>query len=872
VFKWTGIGLGGLIVLVLVTLYIPGVKHWAFEQGRSILTEAGVQSEGIGGDWTRMTLTNVALNDDQGTWATASEVVLSWSPWGLLSFTIDATHVEFRGARVLRQPAYKPAPEQADEPFAWPDLPVDITLESLTGDVTLDAAVIGEALTAELDGKAALTSTGGDAALALKRTDGVQGKRRSRPNRIPSSQCRDRVQRQGCAGCGRTGRRSTLPESRSRLPVDSEWQRMHRPGLDLARDGSLLTLGVNPNCTFAIQLPEVARLLDPSANLAGPANLSVQLKEDGTDKTTHFQLAADLSKLVSNDETLARLLPGASAGALVMFTADGVRLNNLQGQLANGKIAFTGSALLGKFLQAKADLNASDLSVLRDDLQGQLQASVGYDAASATPIAFTAKGTNIVSGGLAWSEVDAVGSVDARGSGEVTLKAAGPAPIDVAVTVADAFGGAVTVTAKGTIAEAKLDARAVQSGEAYAVDATIETRRLENLGAIANLDVAGGLNARISGTVGDKAGGLNLEATVSNARYGRTEIGDAAFTAKGPMSALEVTLKGRAPLAPRVVDYTLAATVNDLASARVSSLELRSATERLTATQPFTVSFAEDILVKDFAATVARSGKAAGAIVANAELTPRGARADVTVTSVDLEALTALLGQDPVRGTLNATASLDGGAGTAQLSGTIEGLRAGTDRVPPATLALDGAWARGDVTLGVTARAQGLPDAVARISFPMARAADGGFPSPAPNAPLDGTIDWSGRLAPLWRLADIGNADFDGDARIQGRIAGTLSDPKFSGSGTLANGSFSDEKTGVRLVQLSLAANSDGDRLTVKGSASDGAQGRLEIDAATTLGRRHRSDQWRAEADRHAALRTRRPAGAHRRNDEPWPR
>lgn len=77
----------------------------------------------------------------------------SWSPLGLLSGNVIADRIELRGGHIYRQPDYKPAPDQADEPFAWPDLPVDIDAQSLTGDLTIDAAVVGEAITATLNGR-----------------------------------------------------------------------------------------------------------------------------------------------------------------------------------------------------------------------------------------------------------------------------------------------------------------------------------------------------------------------------------------------------------------------------------------------------------------------------------------------------------------------------------------------------------------------------------------------------------------------------------------------------------------------------------------------------------------------------------------------
>lgn len=73
----------GVVVLAGIALVWPGTRQWAFDEGRAILAaEAGVRTSSIGGDWTEMVLHDVEITDDAGTWATAREVVLSWSPLG----------------------------------------------------------------------------------------------------------------------------------------------------------------------------------------------------------------------------------------------------------------------------------------------------------------------------------------------------------------------------------------------------------------------------------------------------------------------------------------------------------------------------------------------------------------------------------------------------------------------------------------------------------------------------------------------------------------------------------------------------------------------------------------------------------------------
>lgn len=835
ILKWTGIVFGSLILLLTAVLLWPGTREWAFDYGRSILADAGVQSASITGSWSEMSLNEVALTDDDGTWATAREIVISWSPLGLLSGNVIADRIELHGARLLRQPKYTPAPDQVDEPFAWPDLPVDIDAESLTGDLTVDPAVIGEAITATLNGKAALTSAGGEAELSVVRSDGVPGEASVTARTTAklddieiAVNAKDSRVAALLAGDDRLRNLEvSLQATRKELACTGE-------AAISARDGSLVTIGVAPDCTFAVVLPDVARLLDASAGLTGPANVTVQLREDGTDKTTQFIVAADLSRIQSTDAMIARLLPGASVNALVTFVAGGAALNNLQGQLADGKIALTGNAVVGSVLTANLDLNASDLSILRPDLKGQLQARVVYDEAGATPIQVEAKASNVVASEYHWQAVTLNGSVDPGGSGSAVLKGeGGNAPMDLTITVADAFT-ALKAAAKGTIVSANIDAEVTQIGAAYDVAATIDARDMARLGALAGVDVAGSLKADVSGRVGLPGGTIRLNATVARARYEGTEIGDATLVASGPLNALAIDLKGRAPLAPRTVDYAVTATVTNFSSATVSALSVKSASEAMQTNGPFTVAFTNGVVVDGLDARFLRNGVEAGRIVADASQGANGARTNARISGVSLEALAALAGMDPLKGTLDATAELDGGAGRASLKGTVAGLQAtgAAGRAPPADIAFDGNWSGGQFRLSATATARGLPGASAEIAFPLARAPDGGFPSPSPNAPLKGRVSWTGRIAPLWRLADIGGHDLDGDADVQATIGGTIANPKFDGSATISNGVYANEDLGTRLANLNVQVTSSGGTLTAKGSATDGGRGRMTIDLA----------------------------------------
>ncbi|MFT3809707.1 MAG: translocation/assembly module TamB domain-containing protein [Micropepsaceae bacterium] len=839
VLKWTGIVLLAVIALFALVLFLPFTRQYAFDYGRSILTEAGVQSASFTGSWDRMVLSQVALTDDEGVWATADEVTISWSPFALLTGTVNADRAEFVNAHVYRQPVYKPAPDQTDEPFAWPDLPVDITLASLIGDVTLDQAVIGEAMTVKLTGKADLTGAGGAAELNLNRSDGVPGEA------AVTARATADLKKIEVSLNAKDQRVAALLAADDRLRDAAIALQLARDGETCsgqaaisARDGAIATIGVNPNCTFAVELVDVAKLLGPEAGLSGPAGLSVQLVEDGVDETTDFQLSADLSRLLTTDPSLAPLLPGASANAAVTLTANTVQVRELQAQLAGGKLTATGTAeIADNATRAALDLAASDLSVLRPDLKGQMTAKLAYDTAALQPIAIDAAGSDIVSGPLSYRTVALKGAIDATGTGQFTLKGDGEAPIDVTADIANAFGENLTAKIVGEIAAAAIEASAAQRGAATAITADIRTARLDLLGALAGADLEGGLTAKVSAEIGGPTPTIDLDATLKNGRTGATALGDADVKAKGPLNALDVTLSGRVPAGGRVIDYRVAATVADFASARIGAFRAATAKESIEAAGPFTVTFANGVTVDGLVARVARDGKLAGTITAKASAGEAGAKTNVTLAGVDLEALTAVLGRDTVKGLLEGEAELDGGAGRASVNLRISGLTAGgpAGRAPPANLAIAGTWSGGTVRATATATATGLPEARAEVSFPMARAADGGFPSPAPNARLSGKVNWNGRIAPLWRLADIDGHSLDGDAAIDVTIGGTLSAPQVTGGATIANGAYANDALGTRLAALNVAIQMTGTNVTIKGGATDGAQGRLDIDAALGL-------------------------------------
>ncbi len=81
--------------------------------------------------------------------------------------------------------------------------------------------------------------------------------------------------------------------------------------------------------------------------------------------------------------------------------------------------------------------------------------------------------------------------------------------------------------------------------------------------------------------------------------------------------------------------------------------------------------------------------------------------------------------------------------------------------------------------------------------------------------PMDGRFDVDGELQPVWDLFFGGERTLGGRLVAQGTLAGSLGDPRLAGQATLANGRFEDSVTGLKLRNVSVAANLDQDAVTV---------------------------------------------------------
>ena len=93
---------------------------------------------------------------------------------------------------------------------------------------------------------------------------------------------------------------------------------------------------------------------------------------------------------------------------------------------------------------------------------------------------------------------------------------------------------------------------------------------------------------------------------------------------------------------------------------------------------------------------------------------------------------------------------------------------------------------------------------------------------------MKGEFAADGEVKPLWELFMGGERSLAGRVHAVGSLSGTLADPQAQGEATIAAGRFSDAATGLKLTNVSLAAQLKHDAIDVSQFAGqDGATGSL---------------------------------------------
>ena len=376
-------------------------------------------------------------------------------------------------------------------------------------------------------------------------------------------------------------------------------------------------------------------------------------------------------------------------------------------------------------------------------------------------------------------------------------------------------GGA---TAKGAIA--------LRDGSPSSADLTLAVRP----GAFIT---SGEANGRVQIT--DAGGGPtgNVSLTASNVAFKDNPmlIRSATLTANGPLSRIPYQLKadimrGEIPIAAEgsgiASDAAEGWTVSFNGQGRVNKVQVRTL-------EALNVAFGgpETSAVGAFSVGGGRAD-------IDFRLRDRAANVRAVLAGVDVSVLSPDL-QGRIDATL--TASGRGANLTGQLDAQLDNLRS-TDG--PANLAVDGTVKAvlADTRLTIDAQATGGGGlrSSANLVLPAEASADPFRVAINRTRPMTGRFDIDGEVQPIWDLFFGGARTIAGRAQAQGTIGGTMNDPRLTGTATLTNGRLEDFGTGLKLRNVSIAAELSNDAVNVsrfdgqdEGNGTINGQGRISL-------------------------------------------
>ncbi|RYG90781.1 translocation/assembly module TamB [Loktanella sp. IMCC34160] len=122
------------------------------------------------------TIASLTIADDVGVWLRMEDLTLDWSRSALLAGRVDITELSAGLIAIDRLPNTDPdGPTPEATPFALPDLPVSIDIETLAATrIELGAPILGEAVAVGLNGAVSLDGGAGSAQVSAARLDDGQ--------------------------------------------------------------------------------------------------------------------------------------------------------------------------------------------------------------------------------------------------------------------------------------------------------------------------------------------------------------------------------------------------------------------------------------------------------------------------------------------------------------------------------------------------------------------------------------------------------------------------------------------------------------------------------------------------------------------------
>ncbi len=401
---------------------------------------------------------------------------------------------------------------------------------------------------------------------------------------------------------------------------------------------------------------------------------------------------------------------------------------------------------------------------------------------------------------------------------------------DVRLTADSAYGPARAAAAfnfaDGGVDLTKLDADAA----GVQASGSLSLRRSTPSTADLTLAVGPGLfltSGRIGGTlrITDAAGGPNAEVllTAENALLKDANLGlaTARIAGSGPLADLPLTIQARGAARPGRWRVDLTGRLSAAAGAGFS-LTLDGSGElgrsRVATREPA-------VLRWDGPNRSARLRLRVGEGGADIDLAQQaqGVTLDAVLTGTDLSAL-----NEDLAGGIDAKLSLRGQGG--DLTGTLTAaVKAARERGAPLSQSLDGqftaALSGGTLKLaGSAATPQGLK-AQGEFSLPAAASASPLRLAVDRGRPMSGRFEAAGEVKPLWDLLVGGERSLSGRADISAAFAGSLAEPRVTGSGALDGGAFEDGATGLKLQHVSLRMVLSQTGVDLQNASADDGQG-----------------------------------------------
>jgi translocation and assembly module TamB len=581
-------------------------------------------------------------------------------------------------------------------------------------------------------------------------------------------------------------------------------------GLNVQASGGRSLLGASNFKGKAV----VSNLAAARIGASGGANLTWQASQARSEAPWTFSVDAKGERFAVGMAELDRLL-GAQPRAQVQASWQA-------GQLSVGKADLDGAAL-----------KASAAGVM--ERTGALAFKADWSASGpfrAGPVEVTgrAKGNGGVTGTLSAPKLDLTADFDQVDVPRLPLKDA-----HLVLTFqrqADGSNGTIAVTAASTYGPASgrsafrfprggvdltdlaVDAGGVKASGALslrsrtpsAADLTIDVGR----GALLDAGHVGGV-VKVVDAAGGARASLNLRAEGARPAGSRFQIRTARITADGPLARLPYAAEaqggsskgawsfdGRGVLADASPGYALSFE----GAGKVGARELRT-------TEAASFRFGGP----ERSARLRLASTDGGRIDLDGLLRGEAADVKVRVAGVGLN----LLDTD-FAGKFDADLALQGTG--SRLDGTLDARLTGArGRGAPAEQGLDGSLrgrlADNALTIDVTANNQQGLKSNANLVLPTESSAAPFRVAIARQRPMQGHFFAEGEVRPLWDLAIGGERALAGFVRTEGKIGGTLADPKASGQISVERGRFDDGGSGLSLRDVALKADFTGDGINV---------------------------------------------------------